>query len=143
MGNVMTTKRTRIVEIDPSFDKRKSGYGIRSAMLRMILKGDEGAVQFVMSTGWYLESINLGLGSMRDPMGFDLGYHSPKPMYEDQGNVMDDCPYLDGKPCYYDGSSLRAMEVTKLLIEKGHEAVWAYLEEEYDRKFLEEGINNE
>lgn len=140
MGNVMTTKRTRIVEIDPSFDKRNSGHGIGSAMLRMILKGEEGAVQFVMMTGWYLESINLGLGSMRDPMGFDLGYHSPKPMYEDQKIVRDDCPYLDGKPCYYDGSSLRAEEVTKTLIEEGHEAVWNRLEKEYDRRFLEKGI---
>ena len=134
--------RTRIVEIDPSFDKRTSGYGRGSAMLRMILKGDEGVIQFVMTTGWYLESIER-TGRIVEPMGFDLGYHSPKPMYEGQEIMKHDCKYLDGKPCYYDGTSIGAMEVMKTLIEEGHEAVWNRLEKEYVRRFLVKGIENE
>jgi len=97
------------------------------------------------------------------PMAADLGYHSRVPMYEGQepmGSVdyklsMDEskeglekfqsgrtatdtftpCPYLDGAPCYYDGSGLNAERVLQILIEQGGEAVWKYLEDYYHSTF--------
>lgn len=99
------------------------------------------------------------------PMAVDLGYHSKVPMYEGQepmGSVdtklsVDEtkqgleayqfnrketgtftpCPYLDGAPCYYDGSGLHAQKVLDMLIEKGGEAVWKYMEECYHSHFDE------
>ncbi len=51
----------RIVEITPAYDKRHSdpcrNYGIHGADLRMILKGDLGAVQFVLFTNWHLPHV--------------------------------------------------------------------------------------
>ena len=67
-------------------------------------------------------------------MGADVGYHSPVPHYEGQICSQDSCSYLGGKPCYYDGSSLRAEEwVRDILIPKGSDGVWESLEQEYAR----------
>jgi hypothetical protein len=170
-------KLERIVEFEPAFDKRnvdpEKNFGIHGVEMRWVLKGERGAVQFLVYTNWQLphvtqESINR-LGFARDfgmemrcfwlPMAADLGYHSKFPLYEGQepmGAVdrkfhTDDlkegldrfqisatatgtftpCPYLDGAPCYYDGSGLNAERVLKMLIEKGGEAVWREMEECY------------
>lgn len=87
----MKRKFEQIVELEPAFDKRHSdpskNYGIHCVTLRMVLKGPEGAVQFVLYTGWFLPKVQEELErkgshiSLR-PMPCDLGYHSPKPMYE-------------------------------------------------------------
>jgi hypothetical protein len=97
------------------------------------------------------------------PMAADLGYHSKFPMYEGQepmGSVdlkvrintakegierfessrtptgtFTPCPYLDGAPCYYDGSGLHAETVLAMLIEKGGEAVWEYMADCYHEQF--------
>ena len=49
----------KLVFFDPAWDKRhhdpNKNYGIGSMRCRMILKGKEGAVHFVFSTGMFLE----------------------------------------------------------------------------------------
>ena len=95
--------------------------------IRFVLKGEHGAVQFCINMKW---------GGR--PTGFDVGYHSYKPMYSEQ-TAMGNCCYLDGKPCYYDGSSLRAEDwVDDVLIKKGAAGIWAKLEEEYAHLFESE-----
>lgn len=52
-----------------------------------------------------------------------------RPKYDDDFNIIgaeseaDPCPLLNGKPCYYDGSSLAAIDVFNILREKGSDAV--------------------
>jgi hypothetical protein len=182
----------RIVEMLPAWDKRDAdsskNYGIHGVELRMVLKGEEGAVQFVLYTNWHLphvtDSLLQGLGenvqylpgfklkvrgNLTDeqvdsitnqtfkqlqntarvnlhalrmdvktrfsPMPADLGYHSPIPHYEGQIVVDEHCKYLDGRPCYYDGSGLNALRVYNILLEKGSEGVWKELEEYYENTF--------
>lgn len=85
----------RITKITPAWDKRdddpKKNYGVHSSDLRMVLKGELGAVQFVLYTGWYPKHVQFehkakNLATMY-PMPADLGYHSPKPMYEGQTRI--------------------------------------------------------
>jgi len=127
----------RDVEFSPAFDKCSAdpskNYGIGAVMCRFVLSGKRGAVQFLLSTGWYLPHVWLEIkyDSMGKPEAFDLGYHSYTPRYEGQKTVTNSCPYLEGKPCYYDGSSLRSTPVLTALIEKGSDEVWAILEKEY------------
>lgn len=208
----------RILEVPAAYDKRsddpKKDYGIHSAEIRMILKGPEGAVQFVVYTARYDEAVHKELirkqhipkeyeplhkwfgpmtpgkeveelieygrwfrksfpghsmmGFLFKPQPADVGYHSPKPMHAHQDptgswqytgemimEVVSDspsqatlievpervrkepppCPYLDGKPCYYDGSGLHAERVYDLLLNQGEEAVWKYLEKYYQDTF--------
>ena len=71
------------------------------------------------------------------PLPADVGYHSPTPLYEGQTVCSDHCEYLDGKPCYYDGSGLFAEEVYQKLVEGGSDEVWKILEERYMELFGE------
>lgn len=141
----MTAGIERITEWRPAYDKRNpnpaKNYGIHGAECKWILKGDRGAVQFVIFTNWYLpkvaddlarkchspEDVKLFFG----PMGADVGYHALTPQYDGQES-RPDCPYLDGRPCFYDGSGLAAETMLALLIEQGDEAVWKALEERYE-----------
>lgn len=141
------------ISFDPAFDKRNSDpnldYGINGVIIRFILSGELGAVQFVLNTNWYLPHIQrefikkahykdeVWLEVFLCPQPFDVGYHSPIPLYEKQKILSDSCPYLDGKPCYYEGSGLEAIKVFEILIKEGDAGVWKYLEEYYINKFGE------
>ena len=132
----------RIVKVRAAYDKRpkKPGdpdYGIHGAELVFGLKGEAGAVQFVIYTNWYLPHVADELEHKGNaalffkPMPADVGYHSPKPTYEGQTQSAEACEWLDGKPCYYDGSGMHAEELFTLMVAEGHEAMWKHLEEYY------------
>lgn len=93
-------------------------------------------------------------------MGYDVGYHAVNKQWEGQkinhptrmvspknkdldpreylkkvkfvkvGKKAPNCIWL-GVPCYSDGSAMRAEEYMKIFVEKGDEAIWKLLEEEY------------
>jgi hypothetical protein len=141
----------RITKFYPAFDKRNpephKNYGIHGVDLRMILKGELGVVQFVLYTNWQLPHVTeeflnkpmdrLSIKCFYLPLPADIGYHSPSPMYDGQSICSDSCEYLDGRPCYYDGSGLRAEDVYTVLLESGSDGVWKYLEEDYIDRFGE------
>lgn len=154
---------TRIVTFTPAFDKRdpdpKKNFGIHGVELRMVLKGPEGAIQFVVFTGWHW------LTNTHGPMAADFGYHARKPQYEGhlpiggtafnyekmieigttdhplqfpervETGTFTPCEYLDGAPCYYDGSGLYAEKVFQRMIREGDDAVWQELEQAYASRF--------
>lgn len=125
----------RITKLTPAYDKRhkdpKKNYGIHGVDVRMILKGDLGAVQFVLFTNWYLKHIDKSRWSdyMKEPLPADLGYHSPKPKYEGHTRITESCEYLDGKPCYYDGCGVAAGVIYDILLKEGSDGVWEELED--------------
>lgn len=150
-------KFERIVKFSPPFDKRSNkpneNYGIGSMRIWFILKGKHGAVQVCFNTPFYLpETIdeynrigNKGKttpSDLRDENGkakgfdcWDVGYHSPKPMYE--GQTKTECDILKKGFCYYDGSGLRGNRdgLPELFYSKGDEAIWEYLENYYYERF--------
>lgn len=137
-------KFERMVVFEPGWDKRdpdpKKNYGLGSAGIKFLVRGEKGAIQFYLYAGWYPHLLNDRNGDPRGlwkPMPIDLGYHAYEKQYEGQSVVSANCPYLDGKPCYYDGSSLQADEPFKILVVEGEEALWQFLENEYRRRFGE------
>ena len=150
----MKQKFKKIIAFEPAYDKRKEKCGIHGVDIRFVLKGKDGAVQFLLFTNWQLphvteEEVNRlehhNASSIKlffTPMPADLGYHSPKPMYEDHRQAVDKCEYLDGKPCYYDGSSLNAEPIYRKLLKYGAKGVWEALEKYYNDTF-KEGKNND
>jgi len=139
------------VRFNPAFDKRhddpSKDYGIHNVEITFILKGELGAIQFVVSTGWHLPHVHKELKAKSDPAdpydlftkgpwATDIGYHSPKPIYEGQKPLTDSCHIIDGQ-CFYDGSSLNAEPILERLIAEGHEAVWKEMEGYYNRTFCE------
>lgn len=134
-------KFTRKIEFSPAWDKRnpdpKKNYGVHGMEMKFILKGEKGAVQFVIYTNWHLPHVSKEFEKDKNaslflkPLPADVGYHSYVPQYEGQEKISDNCPYLEGKPCYYDGSGLKAMTLFDLFVELGEEAMWSELEEFY------------
>lgn len=94
---------------------------------KFFLKGEKGIIQFCISTGW---NENSEYNNPSKTYSYDVGYHSPIPLYEDQ-KPMDKCCFYD--KCYYDGSSMYARTVFDLLIKFGEEKVWQELESAYNR----------
>lgn len=74
-------------------------------------------------------------------MAWDMGRHTPRPVADydsDYGPSGEPCYYLDGMSCYYDGSSLQAMELLKRVVAAGGEdALWDELAE-YFRSWISE-----
>ena len=133
----------KIVSFSPAYNKGKE-YGIGAVQIRFVLKGELGAVQFLIGTDWYLPADQKSVAALphsswheTQPRGWDLGYHSPKPMYEED-KTMGPCEYLDGRPCYYDGSGLAAEPIRDRLLAEGDVAVWEELTRYYVRVFGEE-----
>jgi hypothetical protein len=137
---------TRVVTIRPAFDKRHAdpskNYGIHGADMVFTLVGPAGATYFVAYTNWYLPHVARELRSKVEPdhnpfepMGAEVGYHSPTPQREGQESRNDACEYLDGKPCYCDSSATAGDKMMALLIAKGDEAMWAELRQWYDDQF--------
>lgn len=137
----------RELEITPGYDHRYDGTnrGQHCATMRFLVKGDKGVVQFVVYSGWFPEMIAppdkdwtewsrpVNKRGVDAPMAADLGYHSPKPMYEGQ-EPMDHCDYLP-QGCYYDGSSLNGYRLLSLMVHQGGEAMWTALEDYYRETF--------
>jgi hypothetical protein len=142
-------KLERIVEFTPAFDKRdpnpRKNYGIYGVELRFVVKGGAGAVQFLIFTNWHLPKVRESMVNRKyhhatdlevlfSPVPVGVSYHSKFPRYPDQEISTKECEYCGGQPCYFDGSSLNAEKVFSLLVEKGDEAVWEFLEEYYNEK---------
>lgn len=141
----------KIIQFYPAFDKRNPNpskdYGIHGVDLRMILKGEKGVVQFVLYTNWHLPHVQeelyrkavgkdqFYLNTIFSPLPADLGYHSLAPTYEGQNVCSESCQYLDGRPCYYDGSGLNAEKIYEVLLKEGSDGVWRELEEFYNDVF--------
>lgn len=140
----------RIIKFRPAFDRRnsdpKKNYGIHGVELAFYLKGEEGVIQFLLYTNWQLPHVQQEFDSKTcddprfthlhcRPMPVDIGYHSPKPMYDGQESLTDKCELLDGKPCYYDGSALGAERYFNILVAEGEEALWKAMEECYHDRF--------
>jgi hypothetical protein len=105
----------------------------------MVLVGPLGATQFVLYTNWHLKHVQAELDSKQHerfphlschPTPADRGYHWRTPRYEGQ-TPQDNCEYLGGMPCYYDGSGLNAENTYELLLQGGSDDVWKDLEEFY------------
>ena len=109
-------------------------HGVHGMAIRFLLKGDEGAVQFLLYTGWIPTDKHYHNARHMHPIPVDLGYYGRKPHYDDQES-MGPCEFLDGAACYYDGSSLQAESAWTTLINGGEDDLWRFLGEYYDCTF--------
>lgn len=131
----------RIIKFLPAWDKRndpKGNFGINGVNLCMYLKGELGAVDFIVFTGWNLPEVEKELEDRHipnynqyKPLPADLGYHSPIPMEDGDTISCESCELLDGKSCYGDGSGLQADRIFDILVKQGSDGVWEELEKYY------------
>ena len=133
----------RLVFFEPGFDRRssdpKKNYGITGMKIRFVLRGEQGAVQFLVGTSWYPEHVQRERHGKVDryfdvqPLAWDLGFHSIAP--RGNGESSFDCDVLPTGKCYYDGSTLNAEPIRDRFLVEGDDAVWEELEVYYQETF--------
>jgi hypothetical protein len=113
-------------------------HGRHNAELHMTLRGDDAEVTLVVSTGWDLPTVpaDMRLSRIKEyPRGAFVELHTAWPRYAGQepysgaGGPGDSCENWGG--CYVDTGYLMADTPTRLLVEKGSDAVWSWLENLY------------
>lgn len=150
------SKLQRELIIIPGFDKRSDesskNYGVHGCEVVFYLHGPRKTktVQLKLSTDWLplnVQKERMGVDVAdtvsypevcqvvvsEQPMGMDLGYHSPRPKYK--GQPRRNCDLSKRGYCYYDGSGLAADGVRDVLLKEGSEGVWRELEEYYNSTF--------
>lgn len=132
-----------IVDSDKCILGGGGSHGRHGLTIRFVSQGKDGAVQFVLFTGWlpqYTQPSKIGLRELHGldecrTIPADLGYHSKNPRYEGQKPVQKSCEFCDGQPCYYDGSGLNANDAMYALCNGGHDALWEFLDAYYETVF--------
>lgn len=134
----------RIVDFEGAYDKREKNCGVGGVSIRFVLKGEKGAVQFLLFTNWQLQAVaewHATLDTGRKdfdyrgrprswPMAADVGYHAKVPQREGQEPQSAKCEYTGGG-CYYDGSGCLADDWLPDFIAGGTKWLWPKLEEMY------------
>lgn len=133
----MENNMKKIVEIYPAYDKRPKeqgdkDYGIGCCKVNMCLIGDSGAVYFAFFTNWYLPELEIH--NQSSPSLAEIGFHSPKPLYEGQYGPRKDCPYIKGD-CYSDSGFSLGDICLDIMFRQGSDGIWEYLEKYYNEIF--------
>lgn len=115
-------------------DLRRSIEFIEGGRIVFILRGDLGAITFIISTGWEVSTGRYGLAPRtRDkdlyPSSHGVDYHAK--FKTECGYHNESCDWMDGDECWGDGSGLAGGRVLRRLIEEGESAVWSELEDFY------------
>lgn len=130
----------RIISFRPGYicEMGPQGHGVHGMDLIFVVKGEKGAIQFLLFTGWMPNWTEYSQPQPYHPIPAELGVHSRAPLYESQAVICRPCQWLGGT-CYYLGSVLQAESAFKLFVKEGEEALWKHLEATYNDIFKREG----
>ncbi len=117
---------TRIVHDRPYLD------GILRTWL---LRGDRCAIQ----TTFAHVSVPLVFGTKLKWEGVIAGYHSQTPQSPGEQPHTNDCPYVEGNVCHFEGTEARAADLVAEWVAANHDdaVIWDAAEREYQRLFVE------
>jgi hypothetical protein len=137
----------KIIKLNPAWDKTHSdpnkNYGLHCVDLIFQLKGEKGAYEFVVFTGWHLPHVQERLDHkplgefpylFHKPQPAYVNYHSKEKQYPEQEISNEKCPLTEGI-CYSDGSCSDADRVFEILVCEGSEGIWKELERLYKLRF--------
>jgi hypothetical protein len=101
--------------------------------------GPEAEIILVVSTGWFLPVTPKKDLGMDYPSGSFVSFHTARPRYEGQlSDAVDPESHCkDWDRCYSDCGYLMAEEPAALLVEKGSNAVWEWLENQYNETLMD------
>ncbi|UEM46001.1 hypothetical protein SEA_JALFARM20_43 [Mycobacterium phage JalFarm20] len=109
-------------------------HGVHNAEMHLTVRGGDAEVTIVINTGWDLPTVPLNRRASVDreyPRGAFVSIHTGRPRYEgaydyEEPRSGESCQDWGG--CYQDVGYSMSDEPTRLLVEKGSDAVWEWLE---------------
>lgn len=110
-------------------------HGRHNTEMLMTLRSPVAEVTLTVGTGWYLPETPANVRLDDRPSGRAVEFHSSMPQYgghEPQGSTCDLWPV-----CYGNFGYTMADEPTALLVRKGSDAVWEWLESAYRDTFTQ------
>lgn len=134
----------------PAFDKRapepSKNYGIGGVHFVWILKGPKGGITWGIFTNWLLPHVRaetdartlsapfdkMDLKIRYHPSGDAVEYHSRYQKYAGQEKRADCALVPDNDGCYFDVGFTQGDDVMKILVERGSEGVWKWMQQKYD-----------
>ena len=142
------TELERVVTVKPAYDCIRvqpcvhgsqacipgtgGSHGRHNAELHMTVRGEDAEITLVVMTGWDLPTVpaEYRIGREQDyPRGAFVEFHTARPRYEGQlrweGRSGATCRW---DTCYVDTGYSMSDTPTRLLVEKGSDAVWEWLE---------------
>lgn len=128
----------RTITFTAAFDKRDSDpnkdVGIGSVQVWFSLRGELGAVVFMLFTNWDLPEVRAEPRYHHmQPGPTLLSIHSLAPL--DGAKSPEPCEFLDGRPCYLENSVFGGDPIFARLLREGDAGVWAALEDAYRKQF--------
>jgi hypothetical protein len=109
-------------------------HGRHNAEMHLTVRGPDAEVTLVIGTRWDLPTVP-DRHTHRGPVGSFVEIHTARPRYEGQESYREPQPgdtCYDWGACYVDAGYLMADEPTRLLVEKGSDAMWEWLENLYN-----------
>lgn len=111
-----------------------ANHGRHNAEMQLALRGPAAEVILVVNTGWYLPETPVRVRwDTSVPRPAFVEFHSAAPMYEGQAPQGSRCELWPA--CYGDSGYTIADEPTALLVRKGSDAVWEWLEDTHREHF--------
>lgn len=120
----------RAVVFQPGYRTDRATYGRHGMEVKWLLRGPKGVTQFLMFSGWE-PGLSRDERHVSAPMGADVGYHALHPQYEGAPDG-EECEYLDGRLCFYDGSGLAADALLSRFLIEGEDVIWRTLAARHD-----------
>lgn len=112
-------------------------HGRHNAEMHLTVRGPDAEITLAVGTGWDLPTVPAHHRLSRDgdwPQGRFVEIHTARPRYEGQekGEARPDGTCKDWAACYLASGYSMSDEPTRLLVQEGSEAAWAWLENLYD-----------
>ncbi|QRY51824.1 hypothetical protein [Mycolicibacterium septicum] len=104
-------------------------HGRHNAEMHMTVRGSDAEVTLVLGTGWDLPTVP-DHHTRRGPTGRFVEFHTARPRYEGQDyrEPRPDWSCAGWSGCYIDSGYSMSDAPTALLVEKGSDAAWEWLE---------------
>lgn len=106
-------------------------HGRHNAELHLTVRGADAEITLAIGTGWDLPTVPAPYrGGVDHPQGMAVSFHTGRPRRagQDRCDTIPGALCKDWAGCYADTGYSMADEPTRLLVEKGSDAVWEWLE---------------
>ena len=114
-------------------------HGRHNAEMHFVIRGPQAEITLAIGTGWSLPETPSAMRG-ESPWAYLVEFHSARPQYENHEPTGGPCELWTS--CYIGRGYTMADEPTELLVRKGSDAVWEWLEAAYHDQFVAQAVRS-